>query len=345
MDERSLRVHRSLEDILFPVVKVRTDELYPETIFAKRLSHAIHIPEKNKTVHFCSNNYLLVENDKLFLPMAHLLGEICENEGYHMLLRSYDDRKFYGNFAINQTWYEVEKGDLVCPMIEVKNSYDGTLRQSATLSFYRQLHATTLWGFGRDYSVAKKHKGAMATLDLKDMFQDLVQFEKRIQIVKKFAARHVTIIVFLVAVRYPAYRIKVHFRKRVFHTLKCLKHSEFVREALLILLTQEERAQPIGQQAFQQVCWLRRKRLLELPALSGREDWDAFLYPLRTDQPERIRIPDSGQMPQTLLFLFHPKDYVAVRQHLHYYSLLFWRKGFFELLWLRKMQHQLVGWV
>jgi hypothetical protein len=107
MKESTLRYHENLESIFFPVVKVPTVNLFPGTGFASNLSHAIHIPEKDKTVHLCPGSYHLVDNERLITPVVDKLDRVSGPEGYQTTVRSYDDRKFYVSFTVNKALYRV----------------------------------------------------------------------------------------------------------------------------------------------------------------------------------------------------------------------------------------------
>ncbi len=192
MKESTLRYHERLESIFFPVLKVPTNDLFPGTHFASNLTHAIYIPEKDKTVHICPGSYHLIDNEHLIIPITDKLNQVFGPEGYQTIVRSYDDRKFYVTFTVNKALYQVMGDDTVCPSIEIRNSYDGTLKQSASLSFHRLLCKNGMMGFSHEYSMSKKHTLDEGSLELEPMFKDLEKIEKRIKRFKRMSERRVT---------------------------------------------------------------------------------------------------------------------------------------------------------
>ena len=192
MKESVVQYHKKLENIFFPVIKVTIQELYPDTQFANNLTHAIHIPEKNKTVHICPKSYHLVDNERLIAPVVDKLNQVFGPNGYQTTVKSYDDRKFYVSFTINQEIYKIMGNDSVFPMIEVKNSYDGTIKQSASLSFYRLICRNGMMGFSHEYSLSKKHTQEDGELNLDPIFKDLKRIDTRITRFKHMTDRRVT---------------------------------------------------------------------------------------------------------------------------------------------------------
>lgn len=192
MKKLTVHNHQKVEEIFFPIVKLPSVDLFSDTQFASDLSHAIYIPEQNKTVHMCSESYDLIENEQLVGPVLDRLDEVFGPDGYQIKVRSYDQRKFYISCRVNQDLYQVMKDDMVCPTIEIKNSYDGTIQQSVSLSFYRLVCDNGLMGFSHAYALNRKHRGQKSLLNLEPLFKDLSSIDRRIERFKRMSERQVT---------------------------------------------------------------------------------------------------------------------------------------------------------
>lgn len=189
--ETPIIVHKDVSEINFPVVKVETKELFPDTNFADNMTHSIYSPDHNKVLSNCSGNYSLVENDQLIEPIVELaqsvLGEV------QITAKSYDNRRFYVDIVGDRKLYEVTKNDKICPLISIKNSYDGTVKQGYSLSYYRQICSNGMKGFAKEYSTESKHsKDKDILADLHKLERDLMNVKSKLDEFKRMADRQMT---------------------------------------------------------------------------------------------------------------------------------------------------------
>ncbi|MEP2469921.1 DUF932 domain-containing protein [Ekhidna sp.] len=183
--------HSDISQINFPVVKVETSHLFSDTNFADDLPSAIYSPDHNKVLSFCSGNYQLTENEELFSPVIELAQSVLGD--VQIITKSYDDRRFYVDIIGDRRLYEVTKNDKICPMISIKNSYDGTVKQGFSLSYFRQICSNGMKGFAKEYSFESKHskdKNILAELPI--LKKDLLNIKMKIEEFKRMADRQMT---------------------------------------------------------------------------------------------------------------------------------------------------------
>lgn len=190
--ETPIVTHSELDEINFAVTKVTTKELFSDTKFADNLTHAIYSPEHNKVLSFCSKDYGVVENDQLFTPILDTAKE-CLGGEVDITVKSYDGRRFYMDIVGDKRMHNVTKNDKVCPLISVKNSYDGTVKQGYSLSFYRQICSNGMKGFAKEYSFESKHSSERKfVLNLDRLRADLLNVKNQIEQFKAMSDRPMT---------------------------------------------------------------------------------------------------------------------------------------------------------
>lgn len=149
----------ALERVLFPVVQTEPRDLFLSsgTVFGSQMSSAIYAPTLNKVLHFGGKHYKLVDNETLIMPIYHRLLGMFGNDGFEVKTVNEDDRRFWIQFILHDKAIQVANKDVVKTMIEVQNSYDGTMKHSLGISYYRQVCSNGLMAWSKESSVSKKH--------------------------------------------------------------------------------------------------------------------------------------------------------------------------------------------
>lgn len=147
----------SLNDILFKVEQLNPKTLFPNMNFGRQLHSAIYSPTLGKTLDFVGSQYKLITNESLVMPVYEKLTSIFGEHGFKTQCWNEDDRRFAVQFILNDKTIAVAQKDLVNCMLEIQNSYDGTLRQGMSLSYYRQICSNGLMGWKKAEDEKQKH--------------------------------------------------------------------------------------------------------------------------------------------------------------------------------------------
>jgi hypothetical protein len=169
-------LHQDVAEIFFPVEKIPCAELFQGFDFVKGKDHAIFLATQNKIVHFCSDNYQLVSNRELISPILEDLEEVYGLASIRPQSLSIDDRKFYTSLKIQDQEELIVRNDRIHPSIEIRNSYDGSMKFSLSMGFWRTQTLTPLMGFALSIAEEKKHSNKYhGELDRKNL-KDLTNF-------------------------------------------------------------------------------------------------------------------------------------------------------------------------
>lgn len=149
----------ALERVLFPVVQTDPKELFLSsgTNFGAQLKSAIYAPTLNKVLHFGGKHYKLVDNETLVLPIYDRLKNMFGNGGFEVQTTNEDDRRFWVRFILHDKALQVADKDVLKTMIEVQNSYDGTMKHSLGLSYFRLVCSNGLMAWRKEAAVSRKH--------------------------------------------------------------------------------------------------------------------------------------------------------------------------------------------
>lgn len=140
----------SFDATLFTVEQQNPREFFPDVSFGRQIATMIHSPTLNKVLHFGGSQYQLITNEQLFMPIYERLHDMFGSSGFRMQCWNEDDRRFSVQFILLDKTIQVADKDMVNAMIEVQNSYDGTLRHSIGLSFYRQICSNGMMGWKKE---------------------------------------------------------------------------------------------------------------------------------------------------------------------------------------------------
>lgn len=150
----------SLENILFNVEQVELTpnrEQFTEYDFGGQYASVIYCPSMNKVLHLSGRNYQLITNEQLIMPIYDKLQSMFGESGFDVSCMSEDDRRFSARFVLKDKVIEVAQKDYVNLMIEVQNSYDGSLRHSLALSYFRQVCTNGLMAWRKETALDNKH--------------------------------------------------------------------------------------------------------------------------------------------------------------------------------------------
>jgi hypothetical protein len=184
----------SLENILFNVEQHElTDdrEILTDCHFGGQYASAIYCPSMNKVLHLAGSSYLLVSNETLLSPIITRLDTAFGQSGYEVKCWNEDDRRFSIQFVLVDKVLEVTNKDYLNAMIEVQNSYDGTLRHSVSLSFFRQVCSNGLMAYRKEAQVRQKHNNdPLPNLDV--ILNRLDSLDSNLHEFRKLSERRIT---------------------------------------------------------------------------------------------------------------------------------------------------------
>lgn len=150
----------SFENILLDVEQIPLDhnrQILTNFEFGGQYSSLIYSHSLNKILHFAGRSYTLVKNETLMMPVYEKLVSMFGSKGFTTQCFNEDDRRFSAQFILDEKEIKVANQDYLNVMIEVQNSYDGSLRHSVGISFYRQICSNGMMGWKQDSMVQKKH--------------------------------------------------------------------------------------------------------------------------------------------------------------------------------------------
>lgn len=184
----------SLENILFNVEQVELTperQQFTEYNFAGQFSSVIYCPSMNKILHLAGRNYQLISNEQLIMPIHSKLVSMFGSDGFEVHCLNEDDRRFSARFILKDKVIEVAQKDYVNLMIEVQNSYDGSLRHSLGLSYFRQVCTNGLMAWRKETALDNKHVSDYVP-SLQTIIRKLNDLDGSIQQFRKLSERRVT---------------------------------------------------------------------------------------------------------------------------------------------------------
>ena len=192
MNNKNLTQHEELNDILFSAEIKNTGDHFSGTEFSDDLKKCVYLPEQNKVVQFCGRSYQLVHNRELILPVYEKMKSIFGETGFKTEARSYDDKRFYVRFILEDSLHTILGKDTICPEVVIRNSYDGTVKQMVGIGYIRQICANGLMAFTSDVTVSLKHSKKFGVANLDPIFKKLEKMEIQLDQFKKLSNRIVT---------------------------------------------------------------------------------------------------------------------------------------------------------
>ncbi|MFK7979289.1 MAG: DUF932 domain-containing protein [Saprospiraceae bacterium] len=192
MKNENLVSHDELNDILFSAEVKETSDFFGGKEFASNLSHCVYLPQKDKVVQLCGGSYELVHNRKIILPIYDKMRSIFGERGFKTEIDSFDDRRFYVRFIVDGDIHSIIKGDDICPTVEIRNSYDGTVKQTVGMGYNRLICENGLMAFTEDFTVSVKHSKKAGMIDLQPIYKKLENVEVKLEQFKRLSDRVVT---------------------------------------------------------------------------------------------------------------------------------------------------------
>lgn len=150
----------SLDSLFFEVEQIELNEnreILSDHIFANQYSSAIYCPTMNKVLHMAGSKYQLVTNEQLIMPIYDKLNAMFGKSGFTVQCKNEDDRRFSAQFVLTDKVIQVADKDALNAMIEVQNSYDGSLQHSMALSYYRQVCTNGMMAWKKETQIAQRH--------------------------------------------------------------------------------------------------------------------------------------------------------------------------------------------
>jgi len=186
-----IQTHKELNEIMFPVKKVRAADLFGKYSFPHNKDWAITDGESN-VLNICSEKYKLIKNEDLILPIFNKMQEVFGEGKVKTIVKSYGGSRFFVDLIPQGKVYKVRGEDTIKPMISVKNSYDGGVAQSIALSFHRQICLNGMMGFSSEFREKKKHTSFLGKVDVDKIVRLLEGVEDKIERFKKMTDRRLT---------------------------------------------------------------------------------------------------------------------------------------------------------
>ena len=192
MNNEHLAQHEQLQDIFFPVEMKNSEDHFLLSNFASNLQKCIYLPQQNKVVQICGQSYHLVPNEDLMMPVYQKMISIFGEQGFTTNVSSYDDRRFYVDFTVDEDLHTILTGDKICPKVIVQNSYDGFVKQTVSIGYMRQICTNGLMAFTANMMVSVRHSKRYGLLNFEPIFKKLEQFEVKLEQFRKLTDRRVT---------------------------------------------------------------------------------------------------------------------------------------------------------
>ena len=192
MKNENIASHEALTDIFFPTEVRPVETFFPKVDFASNLTHCVYLPEQNKVAQLCGSGYHLVTNQDIMSPIHDKMVTIFGERGFTTDVSSFDDRRFYVRFIVGGQIHNILKGDDVCPVVEIRNSYDGNVKQTFGIGYQRLICDNGLMAFTEDMAWTVKHSKASGTIDLSPIYKKLENIEVKLLRFKTLSERQVT---------------------------------------------------------------------------------------------------------------------------------------------------------
>ena len=113
------------------------------------------------------------------------------SSGFTVQCKNEDDRRFSAQFVLTDKVIQVAEKDALNAMIEVQNSYDGSLQHSISLSYYRQVCTNGMMAWKKDTQVTQRHDKDFL-LNLSEILKRLNTLDVQLQAFRKLTERTVT---------------------------------------------------------------------------------------------------------------------------------------------------------
>ena len=192
MKNKNLTTHDSLTDIFFPTQTKNIKDFFSDVDFASNITHCIYLPNQNKVAQLCGSGYNLVTNETIMMPIYEKMLSIFGEMGFKTEITSFDDRRFYVRFIVDGQIYNILKGDDVCPVVEIRNSYDGNVKQTVGIGYQRLICKNGLMAFTEDMALSVKHSKILGTINLLPIFEKLDNINSKLERFKALSDRQVT---------------------------------------------------------------------------------------------------------------------------------------------------------
>lgn len=128
---------RHLNHLLCPVEKVKSEELFPGYEFTPQQAYTVVVKERNKKliVNHCSKQYHLVPNAEIIKPLAKIFSE----DTIEIVGTERFGSRFSFDILFKEDTINVGTKDPIIPRLRINNSYDGRVKYSFILGFYRMI--------------------------------------------------------------------------------------------------------------------------------------------------------------------------------------------------------------
>lgn len=179
-----------LKAIYFPVEKVKSHELFKGFSFDSGMNSTIISTSDNRVLNICSDAYQLISNESLFTP---IYSELVDRFGEKMIdvkIKNVDDKKFYVTLIINNRPYNIQRGDIVNPTIQLHNSYDGTMKFRVAVGFHRVICSNGMMAFETESMQEGKHSNT--GFSMQKLFNMLDNVDGQMNRFKKLSERRLT---------------------------------------------------------------------------------------------------------------------------------------------------------
>lgn len=125
----------NLENLMKPVKLVKSVELFPGFSFTKQNEFSVVVDNNGDDliVNQVSKVYHLVKNEDIIKPLQKLFSGM----EFEITGKQRFDSRFYFDFIFKDKNLAIMDGDLIFPKLRVNNSYDGRVKYSMDMGFYR----------------------------------------------------------------------------------------------------------------------------------------------------------------------------------------------------------------
>ena len=174
-------MYKEFEQIFMPVKKVPVNDLVPGYKYPTGKTHFIVVDTPNgpKIANMCSDDYGLIPNKEIFMPLAESLDKAGLK--FHTQVRHIGHTKFFVDFIFDKFALDLGTGgkpDLVMPKIRTLNSYDLSIKYGINAGIWREICINGMMAPDQESfkSLKKLHTTSFSEISLSETIELITDF-------------------------------------------------------------------------------------------------------------------------------------------------------------------------
>ena len=183
-----------LNSTFFPVSIQNAEEYFEEQgcdLYTNDVFNQI-VLNGNQLLGVHGNDYTLVSNRELINPFVAELNTLFGEEGYTVSVNNTNNRRFDYRFIIDSDVMKVSNKDITKVMLKITNSYDGSVRNKGSVSYFREVCTNGLHAWVADDNIVMKKHTSGNILLVSDLGKAFEESMKKVEQFKKMNDRRLT---------------------------------------------------------------------------------------------------------------------------------------------------------